>query len=103
MPSVTKSHGKFDDMVVNFPYLSTMEEIEQLEVDLIDFITYHYICTDKLPLLPSSLFSTMKDIGKKLATDMDEEVVDRMFSLDTVDLLEDDCLIRMLKRCFNIS
>ncbi|EFO88230.1 hypothetical protein CRE_07755 [Caenorhabditis remanei] len=80
-----------------------MEEIEQLEVDLIDYITYHYICTDKMPLLPSSLSSTMKDIGRKLGTDMDEEAVDRMFSLDTVDLLEDDCLIGMLKKCFNIS
>ncbi|EFO96010.1 hypothetical protein CRE_15732 [Caenorhabditis remanei] len=80
-----------------------MKEIEQLEGDLIDYITYHYICTDKMPLLPSSLFSTMMDIGKKLGTDLDEKAVDRLFSLDTVDLLEDDCIIGMLNKCFNLS
>ena len=80
-----------------------MEEIEQLEIDLLDYITFNYICTDKMGNLPSSLYLTMKDIAKKLSSNMDEEAVDSMLLLDTVDLLEDDYLIGMLKKCFNLS
>ncbi|KAF1760535.1 hypothetical protein GCK72_008784 [Caenorhabditis remanei] len=89
-----------------------MEEVEQLEEDLIDFVTNHYICTGDMCLLPSSLYPTMKDIANKLLTTEDEEAEGRMFSLDANvedeilerigELLEDNCIIRMLKRCFNL-